>query len=121
MIALKITGRGKCFFKAVTSELNLTSREEIDLLIRLLGPDSSSHAKRIKAVYVSNPTAGVGVIWRRMEDCYGCPKVIEQAMLKRLDAFPRITNKDTHRLRDLNDLFLELQSAKESGHLPGLA
>lgn len=71
--------------------------------------------------FVSNPTSGVRVIWRRLEDYYGCPEVIEQAMLKRLDAFPRITNKDIHRLRDLGDLLLELQSAKESSRLPGLA
>lgn len=43
------------------------------------------------------------MIWRHLEDCYGCPEVIEQAMLKRLDSFPRITNKDTYRLRDLGD------------------
>lgn len=60
------------------------------------------------------------MIWRHLEDCYGCPEVIEQALLKRLDAFPRITNKDTHRLRDLGYLLLELQSAKVSGRLPGL-
>lgn len=39
----------------------------------------------------------------------------------RLDVFPRITNKDVHRLRDLGDLLLELQSMKESDRLPGLA
>lgn len=40
----------KTSFYAVTSELNLTSREEINLPIRWLGPDSSNHAKRIKSV-----------------------------------------------------------------------
>ncbi|XP_067275269.1 uncharacterized protein [Pseudorasbora parva] len=111
----------KTSFQAVTSELSITSREEIDLLVRWLGPDSSKHAKRIKSVHVSNPALGVQMIWCRLEDCYGCPEVIEQAMLRRLEAFPHITNKDTYRLRDLGDLLLELQSAKQSGRLPGLA
>lgn len=93
----------KTSFQAVTSELNITSREEIDLFVRWLGPDLSNQAKCIKSVQVSNPSFGVHMIWRRLEDCYGCPEVIEQAMLKRLDSFPRITNKDTHPLRDLGD------------------
>lgn len=40
----------KTSFQAVTSELNLTSREKIDLLIGWLSPDYSNHAKRIKSV-----------------------------------------------------------------------
>jgi len=41
------------------------------------------------------------MIWRRLEDCYGCPEVIEQAMLRRLEAFPHSTHKDIYRLGDL--------------------
>lgn len=65
----------KTSFWAITSELNIASREEIDFLVKWLAPDSSSHAKRIKSVHVSDPALGDCMIWRHLEDCYGCPEV----------------------------------------------
>ena len=60
-------------------------------------------------------------MWERLEDCYGCPEVIEHALLKRLEEFLRISNKDPRQLRELGDLLQELESAKWSSLPPGLA
>ena len=111
----------KTSFQNITHDLNLTHREELDLLVKWLGPESSTQAKRIRSVHVTSPANGVKIIWQRLEECYGCPEVIEHALLKRLEDFPRLTNKEPRQLRELGDLLLELESAKWSGLTPGLA
>ncbi|KAK6292768.1 hypothetical protein J4Q44_G00373530 [Coregonus suidteri] len=46
--------------------------------------------------------------------------VIKSVLTKRIDSFPKISNKDYPKLRELGDLLMELQSAKAEGDLPGL-
>lgn len=53
-------------------------------------------------------------------EIYGSPEVIENALMKKLDTFPAISNNDPDKLRDLSDLLKELESAKAEGFLPGL-
>ena len=110
----------KTSFLAATRELNLSEQEELNLLVKWLGPESSAQAKRIRSVHVNNPRAGVVMVWERLEETYGSPEVIESALMKKLDAFPTISNKDTHKLRELGDLLKELEAAKAEGFLPGL-
>ncbi len=111
----------KSSFQDVTKDLGLTAREELDLLTKWLGPESSMQAKRIRSVHAHYPIAGIHMLWQRLEECYGSPEVIENALLRKLEEFPRISNRDGQRLRELGDMLLELESAKTGGHLPGLA
>ncbi|XP_070409592.1 uncharacterized protein [Nothobranchius furzeri] len=111
----------KASFISVTKDLNLSPREELDLLTKWLGPTSSEQAKRIRAVHTLNPAAGVKMIWQRLEECYGSPEAIEDALLKKVEDFPKLTNKDDVKLQELSDILLELQCAKQDGALPGLA
>ncbi|KAK7930587.1 hypothetical protein WMY93_006982 [Mugilogobius chulae] len=111
----------KTSFQEVTRELSLTAREELDLLIKWLGPDSSPQALRLRSANVHNATAGVAMIWQRLDETYGSPEIIEHALLSKLENFPKISNKDNKRLRELGDILMEIQSAKSGGHLPGLA
>lgn len=110
----------KASFLTATRELNLSEQEELNLLVKWLGPESSAQAKRIRSVHVNNPRAGVCMVWERLEETYGSPEVIEGALLNKLDTFPAISNKDTHKLRELGDLLKELEAAKAEGFLPGL-
>ncbi|KAK0131205.1 hypothetical protein N1851_034110 [Merluccius polli] len=96
-------------------DLNLTPREELDLLVKWLGADTAEQARRIRSVHVLNPAAGL-----RME-CYGTPEAVEHALLKKIEVFPKLTNKDNAKLRELGDILLELECAKEEGYLQGLA
>jgi len=73
--------------------------EELDLLVKWLGPESATRAKRIRSVHVTSPDKAVETIWQRLEDCDGCPEVIQHARLKRLEDFPRVSNKDPRQLR----------------------
>ncbi|KAK7940028.1 hypothetical protein WMY93_003354 [Mugilogobius chulae] len=68
---------------------DLTPREELDLLCKWLGPESSEQAKRIRAVHIYDATAGVRMLWQRLEDSYGSPEAIENALLAKLEDFPK--------------------------------
>eukprot|EP00079_Xenopus_tropicalis_P026785 XP_012820751.2 PREDICTED: uncharacterized protein LOC101731053 [Xenopus tropicalis] len=61
------------------------------------------------------------MIWHRLNECYGSAEVVENALFKRIDDFPKISNKGYQKLRELSDLLMELQVAKAEGDLPGLA
>lgn len=101
-------------------DLNLTAREELDLLCKWLGSKSSEHAKRIQAVHIQDAAAGVSMVWQRLEDCYGSPEAIENALLKKVDEFPRVSNRENQTLGELGDLLLELEAARANGFLTGL-
>jgi hypothetical protein len=48
-------------------ELEVKPREEIDLVVRWLGPDSPKHALTLKMANISNPERGLqlyGTVWR---------------------------------------------------------
>ncbi|KAL4009046.1 hypothetical protein ACER0C_002898 [Sarotherodon galilaeus] len=111
----------KTSFISATKDLNLSPREELDLLTKWLGPTSSEQAKRIRAVHTLNPAAGAKMVWQRLEEGYGSPEAIEDALLKNVEDFPKLTNKDNVKLQELSDILLELQCAKQDLALPGLA
>ncbi|KAI3358292.1 hypothetical protein L3Q82_014670, partial [Scortum barcoo] len=104
-----------------TRELNLNASEELDLLTKWLGRESSEHVRRIRSVHVATPAVGLQLVWERLEECYGSPEVIERALFERLENFPKVSNKDPMKLRELGDLLTELNSAKSEGYLPGLS
>lgn len=110
----------KASFISATKDLDLTAREELDLMTKWLGPGSSEQAKQTRSVHVLNPGAGVNMVWQRLEECYGMPEVIEDALLRKIEQFPKLHNRDTVKLRELGDILLELECAKEDGALPGL-
>ena len=108
------------FFNAVRG-LDLSPSKEMDLLVKWLGQESAGHAKRIRAVKINQPERGLKMVWERLDQCYGSPEAIESALFKRLDGFPRISNKEFQKLKELGDLLMEVLSAKAEGDLPGLA
>nr|XP_054587010.1 uncharacterized protein LOC129152514 [Nothobranchius furzeri] len=108
-------------FLNATGGIDLTYSQQLDLLVKWLGKESSEHVKRIRAVYTSSPKAAFQLSWDRLEECYATPEVVGNALFKKLDGFPRLTNRDNVKLRELGDLLLELQVAKDEAYLPGLA
>lgn len=101
--------------------LDLSDSEELDLLTKWLGKESSQHVRRICQVHVNDPDAALRKEWDRLSKLYASPEAIEKALFKKLDKFPKISSKDHIKLRELGDLLMELQSAKEDGYLPGLS
>lgn len=111
----------KSSFLNVIKDLSLSPREELDLLIKWLGPQSSEQARRVSAAQIYNVVASLEMVWQRLEESYGAPEVIEHALFKKMENFAKISAKDNSRLRELGDLLLELELAKAEGHSPGLA
>ncbi|KAL3983520.1 RNA-binding protein Musashi [Sarotherodon galilaeus] len=110
----------KSSFENVICDLNLTASEELDLLIKWLGAESVQYAYRLRAVHINNPSEELAKVWERLNECYGSPEAIENALLNRLDRFPKISYKDPQLLRELQDLLLEIDAAKSEGYIPGL-
>lgn len=92
----------------------------LDLLIKWVGPESVKHNKIIRCVHVRNPDVALKRAWDRLQECYAAPEIMETSLFYRLDEFPRILAKDYVKLRDLGDLLMELQCAKEEDYFTGL-
>lgn len=111
----------KSSFMNALEGLSLTPSEELDLLTRWLGPQSSEQVKRVRAVHVADPAAGRRMAWCRLAESFGSAEIIEKTLFDKLDCFPKISNREPQKLRELADLLKEVKSAKLGGYLPGLS
>lgn len=75
-------------FLNTIENLEMTASEEMDLLIKWLGKDSSEQALRISAVNVRQPLIGLKAIWGRLNKTYGSPEAIERALFSEVENFP---------------------------------
>ncbi len=108
-------------FTSAAREVHLSATQELDLMTKWLGKESGEMVKRIRSVHVSNPNLALHKAWERLRECYAAPEVIERSLFQRLDSFPRFSAKDHTKLRELGDLLMEIQGAKEDGYLTGLS
>lgn len=102
----------KSSFKSVSQDLKLSSPEELDLLIRWLGPTSTNHAKSIRTSTLHNPLQGVKKLWSRLDERFGSPEMVETSLKTRLNKFPKITDSDVRKLYELSDLLSEIMCLK---------
>ena len=65
----------KSSFDAIMCELNVIANEEIDLLIKYLGPESLLLS--LRAANAGNPVRGLERIWERFEDRYASPELVQ--------------------------------------------
>jgi hypothetical protein len=109
---------GKQTFKAVIGEHSATPAEELDLLIKWLGPDSARQAESIKAESSADPIGGLRKIWDRLDIRHGSTELIEECLRRKLENFPKLSNttNDYKRLYDLYDILCEIQCAKDNPH-----
>ena len=98
-------------FLGAIEGLDITAGEELDLLTKWLGKESSDHVRRLRSVHVNDPSAALKMAWQRLLECYGAPEIIEKALFKKLDSFPKISNRDHVKLRELGDLLMELRGS----------
>ena len=98
-------------FQSITQELDVSAFEEMDLLVKWLGPESSKFARSLRAANAHDLTAGVQRIWERLDARYGRPEMVEHSLKKKLNLFPNLTNKDNQKLYDLLDILTEIESA----------
>ncbi|XP_024118967.1 uncharacterized protein LOC112140289 [Oryzias melastigma] len=108
-------------FCSVTSDIQLSAVQQLDLMIKWLGKESREYVKRIRGVYANNPAAALTKAWERLEECYGAPEVIERSLFERLETFPYLNPRDNIKLREYGDLLTEILGFKEDGYLIGLS
>ncbi len=72
-----------------------------------------------RPIRVNHPLQGLRLIWDRLYETYGSPEMVESALFAKLESFPKIANRDSHRLRELGDLLMEIRAAKQDGDLMG--
>ena len=101
-------------FKSICDELSVSPQEEIDLLTKWLGPESSKQTISLRLSNLHNPDGGLAKIWQRLDERYGAPELVENCLRKRLEHFPKITPRDYKKLYELCDLLSEIESVKEN-------
>ncbi|KAL1252709.1 hypothetical protein QQF64_017402 [Cirrhinus molitorella] len=111
----------KTSFQNAIADLDLSAAGELDLLTKYLGKESAEQARRIKTVNIKDSAIGLRMAWERLDEIYGSPEAVEQALFNKLENFPKVIMKDPRRLRELADLLSELQAAKEDKYLAGLS
>lgn len=90
----------KATFQSIALELQVSPAEELDMLVKWLGPDSGKHALRLRSANVSDPTKALTRVWDRLDERFGCVEVVESTLKQRLASFAKITNKEFKRLYD---------------------
>ncbi|KAJ8037482.1 hypothetical protein HOLleu_18307 [Holothuria leucospilota] len=97
-------GQWKTTFKGVIEELELSPKEEADLLIKWLGTKSAKSMMRIRAVYSNDPTSGLKTLWDRLDEEYGASDLIEGLLISKIQSFPKIGRDQPQKLREFADL-----------------
>ncbi|KAM3856567.1 uncharacterized protein M6D78_001413 [Vipera latastei] len=110
----------KATFKAAIADLNFNTREELDLLIKWLGPGPADRVQGLRIVHVDSPDAGLTAAWARPEQTHRSPEALENALFERLQNFLKIGDKDNYKLQKLSDLLMEIELAKTDPRLTGL-
>lgn len=100
-------------FHSVIQELNVNPFEELDMLVKHLGNESSSYAQSLRTSNARTPERAVKLIWERLEERYGRPEIIESFLKSKLEKCPVLSNKDNKKLYEHSDLLDEILSAKE--------
>lgn len=100
-------------FGKIMNELDVTASEELDLLVKYLGPVSGKYAISIRNANASNPYRGLRFLWERLQERYGSPELIEHCLKSKITRFPKLTNNDHEKLYELSDILSEIQSVME--------
>ncbi|XP_065925824.1 uncharacterized protein [Magallana gigas] len=102
-------------FKTIVSEATLSDLEEIDLLLRWLGPESTVQVTSIRRANPDDAKIALQKIWERLDERYGSPELIESKLRIQVQKFPVITlPKDKTQLYNLADLLAEIECHKNN-------
>ncbi|XP_059820511.1 uncharacterized protein LOC132391399 isoform X1 [Hypanus sabinus] len=107
-------------FTNVIDGVQLSATQRLDLMAKWLGKESRDQVRRMRSVYINKPELALSEAWERLWERYGSPDIIERALYRRLENFPKVSAKDHFKLREFGDLLMEIQGAKEDGYSAGL-
>ena len=95
-------------FQNVMSELSATSSEQLDLLIKYLGKESTKWPMTLKASNIHMPEHALSLIWERLDERFGSPEFLESELKFKLAKFPKISQNQMKHLYDLSDILSEI-------------
>ena len=72
-------------------ELDVTPMEEMDLLVKYLGPVSCHYAISLRAANATQPQRGLVRIWERLDERFACPEASVQKKLVSRGYLTKIT------------------------------
>ena len=98
----------KLSFKHILTELDATSMEQLDLLIKYLRPSSRKHAQNIRSANANYPATAVRLLWERLDSRLGSPEMKESSLHSRIVNCPKFTNNQRKELYELADLAAEI-------------
>ncbi|XP_069140958.1 uncharacterized protein [Argopecten irradians] len=99
-------------FQSVMKEASVTPGEELDLLVKWLGPISSTYASSIRSSNGSDPVLGRRrLLWERLDERYGSPEAVEAALRTKLESFPKLIDKS--KMYELADVLTEILVLKD--------
>ncbi|XP_062612368.1 uncharacterized protein LOC134274127 [Saccostrea cucullata] len=110
----------KLTFRNIMEDLSVTPSEELDMLVRYLGNESSRQAATIRKCNANDPETALRLVWERLEERYGAPELIESSLRRQISSFPKIGNQDMKRLYNLLDLVEEIASVKRQSQYASL-
>ena len=102
----------KTNFLSVVREMELSDSEQLDMLIKHLGPDSKSYGLDVQAANPGNPARALETLWERLHNRFGAPEFILQQIKGRIDSFPNLTLKNARKLYDLCDILDQISTLK---------
>lgn len=105
----------KTSFKQVMKEMDVSPSEEMDLLVKWLGVTSKTHAISIRSAFRKDPQKARQKVWERLDERYGTVESIHHSITKKLESFPKLSNKDTGKWYELVDLLAEIEALKQDG------
>ncbi|XP_013421679.1 uncharacterized protein LOC106181750 isoform X2 [Lingula anatina] len=101
-------------FKSIIQELGANDREQLDLLVKFLGPKSSQQARSLRNASANDASLAIRRIWERLEERYGRPELIDAALKSKVASFPKISGPNEYpRLYELLDILHEIEFKKE--------
>lgn len=79
----------KLNFTSIIEDLQILEFEELPLLVKWLGLESSKHAADIQQANAGYHGRGLRQIWERLDERYGAIELIDDSLKSKLAAFPQ--------------------------------
>lgn len=94
----------KVSLKNNLSDLQVTTLEYPNIMVKWLGFESQHQAKSIQATNITHPQTYLDLLWKRLDFRYVSPEVIEDLLQCRFAKVSRLTSNSRKEYFDLLDL-----------------
>lgn len=98
----------KVSLKNNLSDLQVTTLEYPNIMVKWLGFESQHQAKSIQATNITHPQTYLDLLWKRLDFRYVSPEVIEDLLQCIFAKVPRLTSNSRKEYFDLLDLATEI-------------